>query len=71
MALGGGVSMRCLTLWVVVLVERLVLVLFEVLFEVLLALLFISLVLCETSVELLTLVFVLFDVEFWVTSLVF
>ena len=67
MALGGGVSMRCLTRWVVTLVELLVLVLFEVL----LALLFISLVLCETSVELLTLVFVLLLVEFCVTLLVF
>ena len=57
--------MRCLTLWVVVLVELLVLVFWLTLF----ALLFISLVLCETSVELLTLV--LLVVEFWVTSLVF
>jgi hypothetical protein len=38
---------------------------------VLFALLVISLVLCETSVELLTLVFVLLLVEFCVTSLVF
>ena len=64
MALGGGVSMRCLTLWVVVLVELLVFVLLLVLFDVLLALLLISLVLCDTSVELLTLVFVLLLVEF-------
>ena len=60
MALGGGVSMRCLTRCVVTLVELLVLVLFDVL----LALLLISLVLCDTSVELLTLVFVLLLVEF-------
>ena len=67
MALGGGVSMRCLPRCVVTLVELFVLVFWLTLF----ALLLISLVLCETSVELLMFVFVLLLVEFWVTSLVF
>tara|TARA_R110002051_G_scaffold24303_1_gene60454 strand:- start:296 stop:511 length:216 start_codon:yes stop_codon:yes gene_type:complete len=66
-ALGGGDSIR----WVTLCVDVLLLVLLLVLFEVLLALLLISLVLWDTSCELVKFVFVLFDVEFWVTSLVF